>query len=696
MRLIRCHIQNFGKLQNCSFDFTGGENIFCKDNGWGKSTLAAFIRVMLYGFEGERKRNILENERKRYQPWQGGVYGGELTFEVGDRQYRVSRIFKDKEANDEFELRDGKTNLLSTDYSRNLGRELFQIDGASFMRSAFIGQNDCITNVTDDINAKIGNPDRNINDINHFEAAYRQLTDLINAMTPNRKTGSLSKLQDDITGLEREVKEGKKLEASIRDSLEMLDDEKRKKQENQKEQREIIREQKLSAQYQDALIKKEAWEKLCLDEKEKRKTLLELQKRFPKDLPEEAEVAFCMEMCRKLMKSEERARMNRLTKEEAAKLKAFRTEKNAGSPKAVRRNGRKSRKRLPVFVIVGILLAVQGIITAGKMLIPGICLIAAGFAAVSFGVYVTGRNASDNRKQESPEMEEMREELFCTLKNRKREYESALRECHDCRENIGSFLDRYGLSADTDLMDTLLEIRKNLNEYQLAENYWKTAAAEKKDYEQKNDMSAILTGLPESGLSTMQELNDRFSELDGKNQRITDRINELKIRYDRLLQAYDEWTEKKEILEEKKREYEAGYRKFLRLEQTRKYLCAARESLTSKYMGPICAGFQKYYEMIDRNGGNTYEIDANSHITVYEKGRQRETDTLSTGYQDLTGLALRIALVDAMYQGEAPFLILDDPFVNLDEEKTVAARRFLKEISGKYQVIYFTCHSSRA
>jgi len=56
---------------------------------------------------------------------------------------------------------------------------------------------------------------------------------------------------------------------------------------------------------------------------------------------------------------------------------------------------------------------------------------------------------------------------------------------------------------------------------------------------------------------------------------------------------------------------------------------------------------------------------------------------------------MRLALVDAMYQEEKPFLILDDPFVNLDQEKVAAGNELLKEVAEEYQVIYFTCHDSR-
>ena len=59
------------------------------------------------------------------------------------------------------------------------------------------------------------------------------------------------------------------------------------------------------------------------------------------------------------------------------------------------------------------------------------------------------------------------------------------------------------------------------------------------------------------------------------------------------------------------------------------------------------------------------------------------------------GIAFRMALIEAMYKEEKPFIIYDDPFTDLDEEKVKCGIEFVKEISEDYQVIYFTCHSSR-
>ena len=102
MRIVQCQIENFGKLSDFTFDFSEKVNVVCQGNGWGKSTLAAFIRVMFFGFENPGKQDKLVNERKRFAPWQGGIYGGSLTFEVKGTRYIMRRVFGKKEKDEEF------------------------------------------------------------------------------------------------------------------------------------------------------------------------------------------------------------------------------------------------------------------------------------------------------------------------------------------------------------------------------------------------------------------------------------------------------------------------------------------------------------------------------------------------------------------------------------------------------------------
>ena len=206
MKLISCHIDNFGTLSNLDREFDPGENVILEDNGSGKSTFAAFLRVMFFGFEGDRKHDVLDNERKRFAPWQGGAYGGRVTFEVNGKTYEVTRKFGETEKKDVFELRDAKTNLPSEDFTEYLGEELFRMDRQSFSRTIFVGQMQIETETTDDINSHIGNVADVQNDMNHFNDAVKMLDDLANRMSATRKTGSISKRREQMSEIEAKLR----------------------------------------------------------------------------------------------------------------------------------------------------------------------------------------------------------------------------------------------------------------------------------------------------------------------------------------------------------------------------------------------------------------------------------------------------------------------------------------------------------
>ena len=106
MKLLRCHIENFGVLSNFDFEFQEGLTVIHEANGFGKTTFTVFIKVMFYGMPRRGARNIVENERKRYYPWQGGKYGGFLEFEYKGVSYRVTRYFGKTAAKDTFDLFD--------------------------------------------------------------------------------------------------------------------------------------------------------------------------------------------------------------------------------------------------------------------------------------------------------------------------------------------------------------------------------------------------------------------------------------------------------------------------------------------------------------------------------------------------------------------------------------------------------------
>ena len=73
MKLLECHVDNFGKLSNFDYQFSDGLTVIQEPNGFGKSTLAAFIKAMLYGIPRTAGRNIASNERKKKNTYRGKV-----------------------------------------------------------------------------------------------------------------------------------------------------------------------------------------------------------------------------------------------------------------------------------------------------------------------------------------------------------------------------------------------------------------------------------------------------------------------------------------------------------------------------------------------------------------------------------------------------------------------------------------------
>ncbi|RGZ68389.1 AAA family ATPase [Eubacterium sp. AM46-8] len=290
MRLISCTIENFGKLNNVTYDFSGECNTICEDNGWGKSTLASFIRVMFYGFKNESKKKLADKERNRYMPWQKGVYGGEIIFKVNDVVYSLRRVFGKKQADDEFLLVRKDTNMECNDFSSDIGDELFKIDAQSFERTVFIGQNDCVTTTTDSINAKIGNLADNTDDINNFETAVARLTAELNNITSTRVTGSIAKRKSKITQLTAQINNYAEIDKTI-DEQTKIRDELCEKRENLKASKEKLQEQqKVLSVKKDVQAMKEKYQLLLKECNNKKNIFEHMKEYFNGTIPEKNEI----------------------------------------------------------------------------------------------------------------------------------------------------------------------------------------------------------------------------------------------------------------------------------------------------------------------------------------------------------------------------------------------------------------------
>lgn len=193
MKIIKCYIENFGKLHQFEYKFSEGLNIINEPNGWGKSTFATFIKVMFYGFDTSNKKAISENERKKYYPWQGGKFGGNIEFEINEKIYEIERFFGIKDKDDTFKLYDKTTNCESYDFSGNIGEEIFKLDRQAYERSTYINGQAISVEINDSISAKLSNILENENDIDSSEEAINKITSL---MKEYKKTGNKGKINE--------------------------------------------------------------------------------------------------------------------------------------------------------------------------------------------------------------------------------------------------------------------------------------------------------------------------------------------------------------------------------------------------------------------------------------------------------------------------------------------------------------------
>lgn len=795
MRLIACHIENFGKLSEFGIEFSEGLNVIHEANAWGKSTLAAFLRIMFYGFESKRESGSFDRERNVYRPWQGGVYGGEVDFEHGGKCYRISRTFGRTEKSDEFHLYDLSTNLECHDFSSEIGNELFGLDSASFKRSAFIAQNDCECGSTDAINAKLGNLAENTNDINNFEDAQRRIRERMNRLSPDRATGSMKKRTNTITLLTEELRG---FEAAEKSSAELA----QRLSEKQAQRRELS---EIRSQYASALqlaseeSRRESlqanYEGIVKEVQEKQGALEQYTQLFPKRVPEDEEFQEKNQQVQMLGVLKTTLFNIGLTEEEQEQYRELSGMFSDGQPEASRFEEMDERleelsrcsaeraqleakmsyyealamkqedavpmvgQRLGMLAasVICMILGAAGLVAGaafvflksyepltafvagGLLLAAGIVLLAGRMYLVSQDkkrVRILGQKREEERRRLKEPVDEIHVKLLKTerqtnqlkeevsafleryhisceeedarariyelrgksqvyeqLKSRALRSESVRAECDKTRESLLSFGKECGIAFGEDIAASISNLQTRAAEYRIANQAYLAVSAKKRAFEEEHPVNEL--GSIEKCPYSLDELNSMIRDVDERIEDVRESIEQYSHQMEDLQEQLDNRDEKEQQLAICKNEQEAEGHAYEILGLTQDYLQRAKEQFSARYLGPLESGFRKYYELLTGDTDGGWMVNSNIEVQVKEQGELRETKWLSAGFQDLLGLCMRFALVDAMYPQEKPFLVLDDPYANLDEEKVALGNSLLLQISGEYQMIYFTCHRSR-
>lgn len=206
MILRRIRIESFGGIRNMELPLEEGFQTVCQKNGWGKSTLAVFLKVMFFGFSGESARKIADKEREQLRPWSGGeIYGGSIDFTLDGREYELRRTFGKKASEDTLTVTDLRTNLPSSEFGEVPGEKIYGLDADSFFKTIYIAEGECKSEASDRINERIGNPTGADKDSGNLSDVLEKLKEKKNHLTGGRATGALAKLESEITGLRSDL-----------------------------------------------------------------------------------------------------------------------------------------------------------------------------------------------------------------------------------------------------------------------------------------------------------------------------------------------------------------------------------------------------------------------------------------------------------------------------------------------------------
>ena len=797
MLLKRCYVQGFGKLQEFTYEFSEGLNVICTENGWGKSTFAAFLRAMFYGLPQAGARTKLEDaERRKYRPWNGGVMGGYLVFEANGKEYKAERTFGKKEAEDTFRLIDLSTNLDSADFSAELGKELFGLDKEAYSRSTYLPQNKISDGgMNDSIGKKLGKMAEGEDDGSNFDKAYETLDELRKKYIPDRQKdekGYVAELNRKLSETRAELEACRRKEESAKPWREKEAEAAARKKAAQ-EQLALCREKlEATAGYEMLLAKKQHYTELCGQEESLRVKKDSMQGLFRAGVPEAEELQRCRQEAEEAAVLAGELRSCRLDFEEERKLEQLRNKfgrevpdreelqtcirREAEGKEALRRAEQLMRqeadgtgharkmKRLCIGLAIVLFLAAIG---CGLFAFRGNGTKKEELSQPGTEQEVTGREAEDNsvpvflglggafllgvlvlsaaglrhNKEEKtrterlngyaaeaeyykqqgargrellkrygePETEDvtgalyrLTEEAGCyeTLSVRNEKAGRCMVRREALLQRCTEMLSRYGLETE-DVSGSLHILESRTGDLKRISEAYEEAAEKREQFEKETPPESFygLT-VPETGFAQLQqterELLAEFTRAAEEERDCRDRAEAFEEEAEAITELEELCTELEERLEGKKREH-------YYVTETMKCLKTAKEQFSSRYLRGLTSGFEKYIKMLgDEDFTKSMDghfdgvhPDINLNVQVSAYGEEKELGYFSAGTKDVIGLCMRFALVDALFAEEEPFLVLDDPFVNLDKDKLTRALEFLKEAAKQYQILYLVCHESR-
>ncbi len=137
-------IKSFGMITDMTLEFSDSINVIEGQNEAGKSTIAAFIKYMLYGFDSGDDKSVLSERDKRIN-WATGRAEGSMTVTVKGKSYLITRSTTEVEGASRSSYRE-ECSIIDLETGSPVfgkapaGEVFFGVDRDLFENTAFVGQ----------------------------------------------------------------------------------------------------------------------------------------------------------------------------------------------------------------------------------------------------------------------------------------------------------------------------------------------------------------------------------------------------------------------------------------------------------------------------------------------------------------------------------------------------------------------------
>ena len=659
----------FGALERRSISFAPGFNIVQAPNESGKSTLAAFLRAMLYGLS-TRDRGALA-DKNRFSPWSGSPMQGmlELSTEAyGDITIQRSTARANSPMGRFSATYTGTGNEVAELTGTNCGELLTGIPREVYERSAFIRQSGLAIDANAELERRIAALITTGDEGVSFSEASAALKKQLNARRSNSRNGQIPALEQEIHAKESALSELRALQSQRAEAEEAL---------TALREEESILHRSLAAH--------------DIADKQSQYIARETAKRDADDAAREAR------MFRRILEDshvpprevleESRSRL-RAAEDLAARQKDTETsrQKAESALNEVVQRYRKPYKLLAVCSMLFALIFLAAPIVCALLSFDFaaylwfLLLPAAVFAGYSYHSFNTARTASQLRADR----------------------EAALREEDAACAAIRSQLDKmmalvYAVIPAVDMVSANAYVYENLARYDTLARMESEARNKKQYYE--DYPVPDLKGVPakpverpsrsreaiqyelEHTMARRAEAQSRADYTAGQIQAIGD-AGELEAAL----------TQKHARLADLVSEYDAIALAMEALEH-------ANTALQNRFSPELGKRAAEYFSALTGGKYDSVALDRAFHALASEAGDNvgRDAALLSQGAGDQLYLAVRLAICDMVLPEEKHIpLVLDDALTSFDDTRCQAALELLAKASETRQIILLTCQRREA